>query len=64
MTLAWESNAAIFASDGNAKGLPTFGQRRRCAKIGGVRSHQSQGIEGGSPWSRLHEAVPPGKLCA
>ena len=22
--------------DGNAKGLPTFGQRRRCAKIGGV----------------------------
>jgi hypothetical protein len=39
----------------NAKGLPTFWQRRRCAKIGGVRSHQSQACERGSPWRRLHE---------
>jgi len=52
------------AIERNAKGLPTFGQRRRGAKIGGVRSHQSQAIEGGSPWSRLHEAVLLGKSCA
>ena len=34
---------------GNAKGLLTFGQRRRSAKMGGVRSHQSAASEGGSP---------------
>ena len=41
--------------DWNAKGLPTFGQRRQSAKIGGVQSHQSQAYERGSPWRRLHE---------
>ena len=50
--------------DGNAKGLPTFWRRRRCAKIGGVRSHRSQAIEGGSPWSRLHEQRRAVKRCA
>jgi hypothetical protein len=47
----------------NAKGLPTFVRRRRCAKIGGV-SHQSEACERGSPWSRLHEVVPGVKRCA
>lgn len=35
--------------DGNAKGLPTFGQGRRSAKIGGVQSHQSEALEKRSP---------------
>jgi hypothetical protein len=40
----------------NAKGLPTFGQRRRGAKIGGVQSHQSQAIERGSPVEQITRA--------
>ena len=43
--------------DGNAKRLPTFWQRRRGAKIGGVQSHQSEACERGSPWSKLHEVL-------
>jgi hypothetical protein len=40
------SSAAAEGSllEGNAKGLPTFGQRRLSAKIGGVRSHQSESL--------------------
>ncbi len=43
----------------NAKGLPTFGQRRRCAKIGGVRSHQSQAIERGSRMEQITRGQAP-----
>ena len=43
--------------EGNAKGLPTFGQRRRSAKIGGVRSHQSAANERVSPIEKV--SLPP-----
>ena len=48
-------------SDRNAKELPTFGQRRRGAKIGGVQSHQSQPIERGSPMEQITRAVVRGQ---
>lgn len=50
--------------DGNAKGLPTFGQRRQCAKIGGVQSRQSLAKKRGSPVKQIHELSRVVKLFA
>ena len=62
------SGAAARRLAGNAKGLPTFGQRRRCAKIGGVLPTQLNGrIEellpiGGNAPTEARKRAPPRRI--